>query len=72
MNLIRFNSRNAVPTFNRSFDRIFDNFFKDDFKLVGRDFAQTVPAVNIKENENDFVIELAAPGLKKEDFKEKV
>ncbi|MDH7446977.1 Hsp20/alpha crystallin family protein [Aquimarina sp. 2201CG14-23] len=27
------------------------------------------PAVNVKENDNDFVIDLAAPGLVKEDFK---
>ncbi len=29
----------------------------------------TVPPVNISESENDFLVELAAPGLKKEDFK---
>ncbi len=28
-----------------------------------------IPSVNIKENEKEFTIELAAPGLKKEDFK---
>ena len=37
------------------------NFFSD-----GADY--TVPAVNIKENENNFTIEVAAPGLNKEDF----
>ncbi|ASU34103.1 heat-shock protein [Mucilaginibacter xinganensis] len=31
--------------------------------------ASRVPAVNIAETENEFQIELAAPGLKKEDFK---
>jgi HSP20 family protein len=39
-----------------------DSFIGD--KLVAR-----VPAVNIAENENEFHIELASPGLKKEDFK---
>lgn len=29
----------------------------------------SLPAVNVKENENEFLIEVAAPGLKKEDFK---
>lgn len=29
----------------------------------------TVPPVNISENDNSFLIELAAPGLTKEDFK---
>jgi|SRR5690606_26169989 len=28
----------------------------------------SMPAVNIKENENDYQVELAAPGLEKEDF----
>ncbi|MHA7057846.1 Hsp20/alpha crystallin family protein [Aquimarina sp. M1] len=28
----------------------------------------STPAVNVKENDNNFVIELAAPGLVKEDF----
>ncbi len=40
---------------------LLSNFFSD-----GADY--TVPAVNIKENENGFTIEVAAPGLNKEDF----
>ena len=28
----------------------------------------TVPAVNVSESENDFTIEVAAPGMKKDDF----
>ena len=28
----------------------------------------TVPAVNISDNENDFTVEMAAPGMKKNDF----
>lgn len=30
--------------------------------------VNTLPAVNIVENENEFVLEMAAPGLKKSDF----
>ncbi|WP_317133195.1 Hsp20/alpha crystallin family protein [Mucilaginibacter limnophilus] len=37
-------------------------FFND--RMVTR-----VPAVNISESENNYHVELAAPGLKKEDFK---
>ena len=29
----------------------------------------TVPSVNVKENESDFKVEMAAPGLEKADFK---
>jgi HSP20 family protein len=40
---------------------LLSNFFSD-----GADY--TIPAVNIKENENGYSIEVAAPGLNKEDF----
>jgi len=40
---------------------LLSNFFSD-----GADY--TVPAVNIKENEKSFEIEVAAPGVAKEDF----
>ena len=28
----------------------------------------TAPAINVKENDKEYVVELAAPGMKKEDF----
>lgn len=47
-----------------------DAFFGDD--LLSNFFENSnvgsVPAVNILENKNDFVIEVAAPGLEKKDF----
>ena len=48
---------------------IFDDFFNDDLFAVtpGRQFAS--PAVNVLENEKDYQVELAAPGMTKEDFK---
>ncbi len=39
------------------------NWFKPEFHS-----KFSVPAVNIKTNENEFEIEVAAPGLNKEDF----
>lgn len=51
------------------FPSLVDQFFGKDF--IDDDFFQkrgNVPAVNIKEEENQFHIEVAAPGLKKEDF----
>lgn len=66
MTLVKFNNKpnNALlPGFNDVFDSIFnDTFFND--KMVSR-----VPAANVSETENNYHIELAAPGLKKEDFK---
>ena len=60
----------ASPTMMPS---LFEDFFKpwnqwfDDSGLVGR--MLTMPAVNIVENSNHYTVSLAAPGLKKEDFK---
>ena len=66
MTLVKFNNKanNALmPGFNDVFDSIFnDTFFNE--RMVAR-----VPAVNISESENNYHVELAAPGLKKEDFK---
>ena len=67
MTLVKFNpdKRNSslLPGFSDVFDSIFnDTFFND--RMVTR-----VPAVNISETENNYHVELAAPGLKKEDFK---
>jgi HSP20 family protein len=41
--------------------------FNGDF-----DFANRVPSVNITENEEEFKIEMAAPGLERKDFKVEV
>lgn len=52
---------------------LFDDFFKpwnewfDNPTLWGR--VLSVPAVNITENENEYQVSLAAPGMKKEDFR---
>lgn len=41
-----------------------DRFFDSDLMR-----NQTVPSVNVKENEKNFEVEMAAPGLSKKDFK---
>jgi len=66
MTLVKFNRDNGnalMPGVNDIFESIFnDTFFSD--RMVTR-----VPAVNISESADHFHIELAAPGLKKQDFK---
>lgn len=55
---------------NNLFPSLIDRFFERD--LVSRNFAgenSTMPSVNVKENENEYLIDVAAPGLKKGDFK---
>lgn len=51
------------------FGGLLDSLFNDSplfSSEVSRHYS--VPAVNIKNNENSFEVEVAAPGLKKEDF----
>jgi len=57
----------TVPTLNR----FFDDFFTKDLFWNGENELSRLnasPAVNIKETENLFDLELAAPGLTKKDF----
>jgi HSP20 family protein len=56
-----------------SFPSLFDDFFtKDFFDWNDKNFARlgsTLPSINLKETDQYYLIELAAPGMKKEDFK---
>ena len=52
---------------------MFDDFFNRDLFNWGTlnfsDTNTTIPAVNIKETAENYEVEVAAPGMKKEDFK---
>lgn len=43
----------------------FNDFFDTDFMPR---VSATAPAINVKESEKDYTVELAAPGLTKDDF----
>ena len=60
MTLVRFNQ---YPGLTDLFENLGKSFFNNEEKFEG-----TVPAVNITENNDRFVLEMAAPGLKKSDF----
>jgi len=55
------------------FPSIFDRFFNNELMdWSNTNFSNTntsLPAVNVKETNDEFVIELAAPGMEKKDFK---
>lgn len=61
MNLIKRNSNLILPS-------LLDEIFKPDWNGGIQNFNTSVPAVNIRESETGFALELFAPGLKKEDF----
>ena len=65
MSLVKFSSK--IPWMNSELSNFLnaDDLFNDSF--WNRTMMQQ-PAMNIKEADGEFEIELAAPGLKKEDF----
>jgi HSP20 family protein len=55
------------------FSGLLDPFFKRELSdWMGKDFIETIPNVNISETPVAYHVEMAAPGLKKEDFTIKV
>ena len=44
---------------------VFNDLFENDFTPRN---VSTAPAINVKETQTAYTVELAAPGLKKEDF----
>ena len=52
------------------FSSLLDKFYRTNFGDWWNDnMTETIPAVNIRENKDNFSIEMAVPGMKKEDFK---
>ena len=69
MTLARFQNKPVQKSFNNLMDDFFatvPSILRDDF--VTPSFRSFTP-VNIKETENDYVLELVAPGFQKEDFR---
>ncbi len=53
------------PSFGKIFDELFNRSISD---IVGTDFTSESPSVNIIETDESFELEVAAPGMTKEDF----
>ena len=66
MSLVRYNNRREFLPSN--FSNLFDQFFNDSFDRT-RHIDRFVPRVDVAENDKSFEVQLAAPGMKKEDFK---
>jgi HSP20 family protein len=60
-----------LPTITRRSFRPFymPNLFDDDFFPVLSNRTSSMPAVNIREDEKDYVLDLAIPGIDKKDLK---
>ena len=54
---------------SQSIGKWIDNLFNTTLAdVMGSDYAVSHPSVNITDHENHFLMELAAPGLEKQDF----
>ncbi len=62
-------SNSLFPSFPSFFDKFFEGDVMDWNTMNFAGDNSTLPAVNVKENDNEFQIDVAAPGLKKGDFK---
>ena len=68
MTLVKASDR-MFPTFPSFFDNFFSRDLMDWNNSNFSSTNSTLPAVNIRENHESFMIEVAAPGLVKENFK---
>ncbi len=63
----------ALERFSNRYPSLFDRFLENDlFDWSNRNFSSTnttLPSVNIKETNDDFEVEVAAPGFTKNDFR---
>lgn len=67
MTLVKRNGNRSLLTPN-----VWDDFLDTDLFNWGSNFpemANNIPAVNIKEKPDKFLVEVAAPGMQKKDFK---
>lgn len=67
--LVKWNNRDLTPANLNSW---LENFWGRDFFNDAPAVASSTPAVNVKETDKGYHLEVAAPGLDKSDFKIKV
>ena len=69
MSIVKRNNGTLLPANPRV---LFDDFFSRElFNWGNNNYSSTlstIPSVNIKENEHNFEVEVAAPGMEKQDF----
>ena len=62
----------SLVKFSNHYPSLFDRFFENDmFDWASRNYSNTnttLPSVNVKENSEEYRVEVAVPGFEKEDF----
>lgn len=60
-------NKSSLPSLSSWVDDLFETGLGTGF-LTNFNTGMTLPAVNIKENKDEFFLEIAVPGMKKSDF----
>jgi HSP20 family protein len=69
-NLKIMEDKTMLPTISRrTYSPFLSNLFDDDFFPVLTGRTSSMPAVNIKEDEKNYILELAIPGMDKKNLK---
>jgi HSP20 family protein len=63
------NNGNLFPAIPSLFDDFFNRDWLDSSLNTWKTAGTTLPAVNVRETDDSFAIEVAAPGMKRDDFK---
>ena len=61
MRIVKYNNNNVFPS-------LMNEFFNDDLRMNFFNRRHSVPSVTSVENNDSFEIDLAVPGMKKDDF----
>ena len=61
MRIVKYNNKNVFPS-------LMNEFLNDDFGMNLFNRGNSLPSVNSIENNDSFEIDLAVPGMKKDDF----
>ncbi|MDG2371260.1 MAG: Hsp20/alpha crystallin family protein [Flavobacteriaceae bacterium] len=59
---------NLIRKQNTWFPSLMDEFLNTNWNVTVPDYSNSSPAVNVKENNKYFSLQIAAPGLNKADF----
>ena len=68
MTLVKFNPTRDLLSIRDNFDRMVQDLFERRWD-VSESMGELTPAVNIEENENEYIITAELPGVKKSDVK---
>ena len=59
---------NLIRKQNTWFPSLIDEFLNTDWNINSMDYSNTHPAVNIKESDKKYCLDIAAPGLNKDNI----